>query len=154
MVKSWNNFYFSKESNAKLFWDTYFYSKFVLNVKIESICYLMGQKLYSSVVVSVIRIRVNSFQNHIAVDEVTLNSELYYIYHARCNQGHPIQQAYLQNMQKIVESGDVELLKVISRNQSRLMICTDIDTQEVLMVLACINEYEPGFTGYQYFKIV
>lgn len=89
-----------------------------------------------------------------SVDELTFNSDTYYIYHSRCSQNHPPQATYLQHMKRFVELGDIDVLKVIVRNQARLIVFTDNDTEEVLLVLACINDYDPEFTGYQYFKIV
>lgn len=89
-----------------------------------------------------------------AVDELNYGAETYYIYHSRCSQNHPYQAKYLQEIKKFVDFGDVDLLKVIVRNQARLIVMTDVETGEVLLVLACINDYDPDFTGYQYFRIV
>uniref|UniRef100_A0A914EL38 YAP binding domain-containing protein n=1 Tax=Acrobeloides nanus TaxID=290746 RepID=A0A914EL38_9BILA len=141
-VKSWNNLYYPKADHAKYIWDSIFYSKYLLDIKDESTCYLMGQPLYTGVV------------ENMAVDQLALGSEKYYIYRARCDKSHCIQNKYLKMMKSFIDEGDVEMIRVITRNQSRLIVLTDMNTQEVLLVLACVNDYMPDFTGYQYFRIV
>uniref|UniRef100_A0A914ENL4 TEA domain-containing protein n=1 Tax=Acrobeloides nanus TaxID=290746 RepID=A0A914ENL4_9BILA len=150
-VKSWNNFYYPKSDHAEVIWDSIFYSKYLLDIKDESTCYLMGQPIYTG------------FVEHMAVDQIVLGSEKYYIYRARSDKNYFIQNKYskrlyagfyLKMMKHFVDKNDVETIRVITRNQARLIVLTDMNTQEVLLVLACINDYMPDFTGYQYFRIV
>lgn len=89
-----------------------------------------------------------------AVDEMQLNSEKYYIYRGSFDLIHPFSLAYWNNLKVIVDAGDVESLKIIMKNQARLIILTEKSTQDILLVLACINDYMQDFTGYQYFRIV
>ena len=97
-----------------------------------------------------------------SVDQIALDTEKYYIYRARSDENYLIQnryskrikEFYLKMMKHFVDKNDVETIRVITRNQARLIVLTDLNTQEVLLVLACINDYIPDFTGYQYFRIV
>lgn len=89
-----------------------------------------------------------------AVDEMLFGTEKYYMYRGSFDLIHPFSLAYWNNLKRIVDAEDVQSLKIIMRNQARLIVLTEKSTQEVLLVLACINDYESNFTGYQYFKIV
>lgn len=100
------------------------------------------------------------------IAEIISDTEKYFLYRIRlqfcadsctcpkCSKNHGVQHAYIKTFREILNSGDINLIRTILQNQGRTIILTDIDTKEILLVLAIINDYMPNFTGYQYFRII
>jgi hypothetical protein len=63
-------------------------------------------------------------------------------------------RSLIKEISKLKEIGDTNLIQFVARNHARLVILREKYTREVLLVIACIYDYLPGFAGYQLFKIV
>ena len=85
----------------------------------------------------------------------TNKKQKYYIYHLKLPQSN----AFIQNfvwtyLKELKRLGDTNLMRTVIKNQSRLVILREKYTKEVLLVIACIYDYLPNFTGYRFYKIL
>uniref|UniRef100_A0A914CM36 TEA domain-containing protein n=1 Tax=Acrobeloides nanus TaxID=290746 RepID=A0A914CM36_9BILA len=151
LVKSWNNWYYpNKENKSLCIWENIFYSPYLLNAEFKVTLYIQGKSIYTFIV------------DHMEVEEIIFGLEKYFIYKAKLQVNNDdnedsytnTQAIYFNTIKKVIDSGNFQLLRIIMKNLSRLIVVTDQDTCETLLVLACINDYMPEFTGYQYFRII
>uniref|UniRef100_A0A914CDF5 YAP binding domain-containing protein n=1 Tax=Acrobeloides nanus TaxID=290746 RepID=A0A914CDF5_9BILA len=118
-----------------------FYSSNLMEVEMESTIYILGHPVYTLIMAN------------LAVYEATIDQLKYFIYKPDMNYKTPV-RSLIKQMSKLKEIGDTNLIQFVARNHARLVILREKYTREVLLVLACIYDYLPGFAGYQLFKIV
>uniref|UniRef100_A0A914DA36 YAP binding domain-containing protein n=1 Tax=Acrobeloides nanus TaxID=290746 RepID=A0A914DA36_9BILA len=120
--------------------DYVFYSPYAMEIEMSQIMYMFGKPI----------VVMKSALSRI---EATDGDSTYYIYQAKLPY-ESCEKSYVDELIKLKNEYGYHLVQKVAQNQGRLIVLTDLQTNEVLFVSAILAEYVPNFTGYQFCRVV